>query len=298
MVAGSIIWAFALVQAANPTATLSPQPPTVAPDGLPIRLPIESNYCALSIYAVGDAPDRPPTQIKFFESGMIRIERHLGEAENKRPVADLILQLDGGWYAQGRPSLFRLAAPDNDPAKLSAPILDFGVESAFAQALGSSKSLTFWHDREKQENFDLTKIDRAQLDRWQNCIKDLPAILAARPVGAATYRRQEPLQPVTPINRGGWITSNDYPSRMMRMELQGTVAFTLAISINGMVRDCRMTEHNTTTIIPDVNNVPELNTETCRLLTRRARFGPATDNEGRPLLSYWSGRVRWLLPYD
>ena len=40
----------------------------------------------------------------------------------------------------------------------------------------------------------------------------------------------------------------------------------------------------------------DLDDATCKLVTRRARFKPATDGEGNPTTGSYSNAVRWQIP--
>jgi hypothetical protein len=287
---------------AAPVST--PPAPAIAPTplGLSIVSPVEQQNCALEIRDASDAADAPPTRIQYFESGEIRITRPLAEAESGRPTADALIQLDDGWYAQGRPIIYRIGSPDNDPVKASAPYLGMTLEPGFFDFVSSAKIMQFWNDTVKRERFDLAAVSRSTIGVWKGCIENLVIKQVnssqSYPFFPYYYRRQKPLQPVTPLNKHAWITSDDYPSRALRDELQGTVAYTLTVGVNGRVQACEMTRNENPTIMTSVNDVPELNNATCRNITRRARFIPATDAEGRPLLANYSGRVRWALPYD
>lgn len=283
-------------------AQVTASPAIPSPETLPITLPIEPENCALDIRATSDAADTSPTKIKFFTFGRVRIERPLTEDEQTRPTADTLIQLDGSWYAQGRPSLYRIGSPDNDPAKASAPYMALPIEASFAEFIGAAKTMRIWDNMVERERFNLAAVDRAKIGAWKKCIETLVIVPTAAELYPANYpnyyRRQSPLQPVTPVNKHAWITSDDYPARAMQADLQGTVAYTLTVNVNGRVQACDMTRNENPTIMTSVNDVPELNQATCRNITRRARFIPATDAEGRPLLANYAGRVRWILPYD
>lgn len=294
-----------LIAAQVTSSPVSPPPMTAVaptPPMLIITLPVEPQNCALEIRAASDGADKPPTRIQYFESGQVRIARPLTEKENTRSIIDALIQLDNGWYAQGRASLYRVGSPDNDPAKVSAPYLGMIMEPDFVDFVSSAKTMRIWDNAVERERFDLGAVSRAKVSAWKDCIENLEI----KPVNASEtppyyptyYRRQKPLQPVSPLNKHAWINSGDYPSRAMRDASQGTVAYTLTISVNGRVQSCEMTKNENPTIMTSVNDVPELNIATCRNITRRARFAPATDIEGRPLLANYSGRVRWALPYD
>lgn len=98
------------------------------------------------------------------------------------------------------------------------------------------------------------------------------------------------VQPKNPEPRGrpqSWVTNNDYPSRAMREERQGTTRFTLTIGTDGRVTNCTVTGSS---------GHADLDNEVCRLMSRRARFNAATDGEGQPTTGTWSSAFRWEIP--
>ena len=98
-----------------------------------------------------------------------------------------------------------------------------------------------------------------------------------------------PPQRANPEPRGrpqSWVTNDDYPSRAVRDELEGTVRFRLTVGSNGRVSDCTVTGSSGHTVLDD---------EVCRLLTRRARFDPSLDAQGNPTTGTWSSSFRWQL---
>lgn len=88
-------------------------------------------------------------------------------------------------------------------------------------------------------------------------------------------------------NPGSWANTNDYPSRALREEREGVTRFTVSVGPDGRVTSCQITGssgHN------------DLDSTTCNLIQRRARFTPATDGEGQPTTGSWSSAVRWEIP--
>ncbi len=85
-------------------------------------------------------------------------------------------------------------------------------------------------------------------------------------------------------NPGTWVTTNDYPSRALRQERQGTTAFRLDVNIDGKPTACSVTGSS---------GHADLDAATCKALLRRARFRPIADGGGP---SSWSSRVRWQIP--
>ena len=93
-----------------------------------------------------------------------------------------------------------------------------------------------------------------------------------------------PPKPATPRNNPGtWATPNDYPSRALREDREGTTGFRVTIDDNGRVASCS---------IVSSSGHADLDEATCKLVTRRARFRKPSDGYG----SVYSNRVRWVIP--
>ena len=106
----------------------------------------------------------------------------------------------------------------------------------------------------------------------------LPAPPAAPPPPRFTPKAAVPKgQP------GNWATSNDYPSRALREEREGTTGFRVTIGPDGKVTDCQITRSS---------GSPDLDEATCSNVRRRARFQPATDGEGQPTTGSYSNSIR------
>jgi TonB family protein len=93
---------------------------------------------------------------------------------------------------------------------------------------------------------------------------------------------------VQPIgNPSSWVTTNDYPSRALRDEREGTVGFVLTVSADGRALDCRVNESS---------GSADLDQATCLNMIRRARFNPALNTEGQPIKAIYANRVTWRIP--
>jgi len=88
-------------------------------------------------------------------------------------------------------------------------------------------------------------------------------------------------------NPGRWMSSDDYPSRALREERSGALTFRLSIDTDGRVSDC--------TIIKSSGH-SDLDSEACRLLTRRARFRAAKGADGNPMTDTYTSRFVWQIP--
>lgn len=88
-------------------------------------------------------------------------------------------------------------------------------------------------------------------------------------------------------NAARWITTDDYPRRSLMDQNEGTARYRLVIGTNGKVSSCEVT-----TSTGDA----QLDEATCKFITRRAQFEPATDENGAKVLGTYTGTVRWDIP--
>jgi protein TonB len=114
-----------------------------------------------------------------------------------------------------------------------------------------------------------------------------PIVLA--PPAAPPPPRFTPKGAVPKGNPANWATSNDYPSRALREEREGTTGFHVTVGPDGKVTDCQVTSSS---------GHADLDAATCDNVRRRARFTPATDGEGNPTSGSYSNRIRWVIPKD
>lgn len=84
-----------------------------------------------------------------------------------------------------------------------------------------------------------------------------------------------------------WITNDDYPPSAIRAGAQGTTAISWDINAEGRVENC---------VVTASSGNADLDRAACAALTRRARYTPAVDQNGAPIRSKSSRRVRWVLP--
>jgi len=117
----------------------------------------------------------------------------------------------------------------------------------------------------------------------------VPIIAPPAPVIAPPAPRIPPKQAAPRGRPQEWVTTNDYPSRALREEREGTTGFRLTVGADGKVTNCEITSPS---------GSPDLDQATCDNLRRRARFTPATDGEGNPTTGSYSSRTRWVIPKD
>lgn len=116
-----------------------------------------------------------------------------------------------------------------------------------------------------------------------------PIVLAPPPVVAPPPPAFQPKSATPRGNPGNWATSNDYPSRALREEREGTTGFRVTVGPDGRVTDCQITSSS---------GSPDLDDATCANVRRRARFNPAMDGDGKPTTGSYSSRIRWVIPKD
>ena len=92
--------------------------------------------------------------------------------------------------------------------------------------------------------------------------------------------------PVPTNNPAKWITTNDYPKRMLREGLSDQVDFRLTIDATGKPTDCS---------VLTMEARPEFIKVTCDKLMQRARFEPALDAKGKPVASLYVSSVVWVI---
>jgi protein TonB len=110
---------------------------------------------------------------------------------------------------------------------------------------------------------------------------------AAPPAPSAPPPPAGPTSPAKPRgNPGNWANTNDYPSRALQQEREGTTGFRVSIGIDGRVIECSITQSS---------GHDDLDAATCTNIKRRARFEPAVSN-GEKVQGSYSGRVRWQIP--
>ncbi|WP_066796958.1 energy transducer TonB [Sphingomonas soli] len=90
-----------------------------------------------------------------------------------------------------------------------------------------------------------------------------------------------PRQPLTAL-----ITPDDYPDAAFRANEEGDVGIRLLVSAKGKASDCTVLRSSGSRI---------LDAWTCGLLTRRTRFTPALDAEGKPTHAVFDYIVAWKI---
>ena len=106
--------------------------------------------------------------------------------------------------------------------------------------------------------------------------------------GIDTEKHKLLMRPVKPLKSPGtWVVSSDYPLNMISAGQPAIVEFRLSIGTNGIPVSCH---------IQATTRPKEFDDAVCGSLMRRARFEPALDAQGQPLISFYRNTVRFALP--
>jgi Gram-negative bacterial TonB protein C-terminal len=88
-------------------------------------------------------------------------------------------------------------------------------------------------------------------------------------------------------NPGNWVVSADYPDKMLNAGQGAIVNFRLLVDAAGSVTGC---------FIQQTTRPKEFDDAVCKSISKRAKFDPALDKDGKPILSYYNNTVRFM-PY-
>ncbi|WP_394730151.1 energy transducer TonB [Altererythrobacter sp. GH1-8] len=93
---------------------------------------------------------------------------------------------------------------------------------------------------------------------------------------------------VSPKGQNRWAAriQENYPSRALREETEGTVGVTVSVGPDGRVSGCRVTGTSGSSILDEA---------ACAGMQRYARFDPALDAAGNPITASWSTRIVYRL---
>ena len=262
--------------------------PIVPADELPVIEPNTLPNCSLELRVDGAAKKSRPAELSYFGNNAGTIIVHLDEAQSTRNTLELLIQADSMWYAAGRATIHRISSADNDPAKLSAPVLNITMKFESIDAISKLKEITIWDADTAREKLLVKKVKKKAMTKWKSCAATLEASEPNYPL-INSYSRVLPYQSAILKNTASLITSDDYPSVSLRKEESGTTVARLNISKYGRVIDCD---------ILSSSGFATLDAAACRALTRRARFVPAGDAAGKPISSSWSKSVKWVIPTD
>lgn len=156
----------------------------------------------------------------------------------------------------------------------------FDVEDKLVAALGTSRSIEVQAGG-KSVTIAPTGTAKA-LKALDACQEDL-----RKSWGISRETMALATTPAKADNPETWIVNDDYPADAVRSRAEGTTAMLWTIGVDGRVHDCRILRSSGHQILDDA---------ACKALTKRGRYTPALDKDGKPVESWSSRLVRWILP--
>ena len=115
----------------------------------------------------------------------------------------------------------------------------------------------------------------------------------ARPAPPAPPAPPPPPRTVEPARAKGDLhalfSTDDYPASALQAQQQGTTAVSISIGPDGRVSGCDVTSSS---------GSAALDSATCSVIRRRARYTPARDNTGQPTSGSDGARIKWVVPAE
>lgn len=190
------------------------------------------------------------------------IEEPRGKVTHKR-LKNVRVQLDSGWSADGSAITGSTQVPTTS---LTSVVVS---DPQFIEHLRSASEIVIHHPElgSIRVPFGSSKFPVSDLRECED------TRLRSLGIDPAYWRALPKPLPIVPV--GTLIDYRDYSPEMVRNRIGGTTVVRLTVGTDGRVQTC----------VPLKKNVEEvLNRTTCRLITRRARFKPARDLDGNPVI--------------
>jgi Gram-negative bacterial TonB protein C-terminal len=128
---------------------------------------------------------------------------------------------------------------------------------------------------------ELGSMDRP-MAALNTCITDL-----VNGWGLDAEKHKTMSRPVRPINvPGSWMSSGDYPIKMLNAGQPAIVEFRLDVDETGRATGCH---------IQQTTRPQEFDNAVCSAIMRKAKLSPALDAQGQPMKSYYQSTVNFRL---
>ncbi|WFL78793.1 TonB family protein [Altererythrobacter arenosus] len=115
-----------------------------------------------------------------------------------------------------------------------------------------------------------------------------PALVVPPPAPPAPPPPPSKARGASPKGQGRWAAriQENYPSRALREEIQGTVGVTVTVGTDGRVAGCRVSRSSGSSILDEA---------ACQGMQRYARFDPALDAAGNAIQDSYSTAITYRL---
>jgi TonB family protein len=149
------------------------------------------------------------------------------------------------------------------------------MPAAEFQRLAASQTLAF-QIGEMKRHYAIPSM-AAMTKVMKTCVDDLQQVWSSE--GGVAARAV--------ANLASFFNSDDYPEEAVRKGLGGTTGFALLIDEEGKVADC---------MVVLSSGQAGLDTQSCAVIRRRARFTPARGVDGKPTKDRVTSRISWRIP--
>lgn len=170
--------------------------------------------------------------------------------------------------------------------EVGPPILrksTFTLNDELVPALLDSEEMTIGQKTGAQDSFSMPGIDAA-LKALEKCRVDL---VTGWGIPASQQARLKTKAKLIEKSYIGLFMVNDYPEDALRQNMQGLVKSRMLIDDAGRVAQCVVTTSSGST---------SLDQATCAVLRARSHHVPAMDIDGKPMPSFTTSKVLWLIP--
>lgn len=171
----------------------------------------------------------------------------------------------------------------NEPADASAP--DPAVLVELQEATPEQAQAITWFEVQRGSRppvrFALGPM-REPMAALRSCTEEL---LTHWGIDVAAHRTLSK-RPTPASNPGSWASSSDYPMHLLARGIEGIIQFRLLIDEAGKVTGCH---------IQQSTRPAEFDKKVCDVMSKRARFDPALDAQGKPIKSYWRSQFRFAM---
>ena len=131
------------------------------------------------------------------------------------------------------------------------------------------------------EDFDMSTM----ADAWKGVDSCLGRLRETWNMGEEQAGRiATPTAAITPLN--ALFSESDYPSDAIQANQSGGVKLLLLIDEAGTVQDCTLIE---------TSGIALLDSRSCAVIVKGAKFKPATDVQGRPMKSSIITVIKWMI---
>jgi len=180
---------------------------------------------------------------------------------------------------------YRVIAPEHHTDAINMPLAPLPQPEVKPSQKPDSKTVLA---PETMITLPLNPIPQINVDPVPQQIDVIPTATPEPRVTAEPARPQGQPKAAIPRTRPGeWANEDDYPAMDLRMNHEGVVRFQLAIGVDGRVSSCSVVQSS---------GWPGLDSATCALVAKRARFTPAQDESGQPMAGSYSNAIRWVIP--